>query len=69
MLRSGSLNDPRIDDCRRIAVALQLEFRRVDAARHVRGEDEEEVDFLGGTRRQRAEHNPDRDEKSKQAGS
>ena len=69
--RAGAdrLDDPRIHDGCRIAVALQLEFRRVDAARHVGGEDEKQIDLLGGARDQcRREHKNGREDR-RHAGS
>ena len=58
--RAGAdrLDDARIDDGRGIAVALQLEFRGVDAARYVGRQHQKKIDLLGGPRRCRAKHGP-----------
>ncbi len=41
---------PRVGDRRRVALALQQEFGMVDAARHVGGQHQQQVDLLGGAR-------------------
>jgi hypothetical protein len=48
---------------------LQLEFRRIDAARHVGGEDKKQVDFLGSTCDRRPNQDRGRDNKYQQASS
>ena len=52
LMRAGfdGLHHQRIGDRRRVALPLQQEFRMVDAARHVGGQHQEEVDGFGGTR-------------------
>src|SRR5215813_12768275 len=61
------LNDAWIGDGRRIAVALQLEVRRGDAARNIGGENEEQVDFLASTCDRRTTQDRRRDNKYHQA--
>ncbi len=52
LLRTGfdRVHHLRIGDRRRIAFALQQEFRMIDAARNVGRQREQEVDLLGGKR-------------------
>ena len=52
LMRAGfdRLHHQRIGDRRRVALPLQQEFRMVDAARHVGGQYQQEVDVFGGTR-------------------
>ena len=45
------LDHARIGQCRRVALALQLEFPRVDAARDVGGEHQQEIHVLVGAGR------------------
>ena len=45
------VENARIGNGRRIALALQLELRRVDAARDIRGQDQKQIDIVGGERR------------------
>ena len=49
--RLDGIEHLRIGDRRRIAFALQQELGMVDAARHVRGEHQQQIDLLGGSRR------------------
>ncbi len=61
LVRAGldRVDHARVGDRRRIAFALQLEFRVIDAARDVGGEHQQEVDLLRGRR----ERGPDQDER------
>ncbi len=43
----------RIGDRGRVALALQNEFVIVDAARHIGGQHQQQIDFLAGAGRQR----------------
>ncbi len=56
MAGADGVEHARIGNGGGIAVALQLEFRVVDAARHVGGEHQQQVDVIGGTRRGRRQH-------------
>ena len=51
---------PRIGDGRRVAVALQQEFLLIDAARHVDGKREQEIDLFCGARPWRCGKHRDR---------
>ena len=46
----------RIGDGGGVAVALQLEFCVVDAARYVGGQHQKQIDVVGGARRGRGQH-------------
>ena len=50
LVRSGPdrIEHLRVGDRRGVAFALQLELRMVDAARHVGGQHQQQVDLLGG---------------------
>ena len=49
--RADRLEHARIGDGGGIAVALQLEFCGIDAARHVGGQHQKQIDVVGGARR------------------
>ena len=51
---ADGLEHPLVGDRRGVALALQLELGLVDAARHVGGEHQQQVDRLGGARDRRA---------------
>ena len=53
LMRAGAdrVEHLRIGDRRGITLALQQEFRMIDAARDIGGQDEQQVDLLGGERR------------------
>src|SRR5580704_77983 len=51
MARMNCVEHARIGDGGGIAVALQLKFRGVDAARHIGGELQQQIDVVAGERR------------------
>ena len=56
MAGADGVEHARIGNGRGIAFALQLEFRVVDAARHVGGEHQQQIDVVGGARRCRRQY-------------